>query len=98
MGIEIFAKFAVLRKMRKFWIIALLGIVLWGCTRSEEEDATLDQMEKGTPIKEAFQVRFTFSENAVMQAELEAPHAIEEESQNKVGHAQFFPEAEKRRR
>lgn len=63
--------------MRYFWIIALLMVATMACTRTEEEDATLDQFGKGTPIKEAFQVRFTFSENAVMQAELTAPHAIE---------------------
>jgi LPS export ABC transporter protein LptC len=77
MGNEIFPKFAVGKYMRNIWIIALLAFTVWGCTHSEEEEATLDQMQKGTPIKEAFQVRFTFSENAVMQAELEAPHAIE---------------------
>lgn len=37
----------------------------------------MKQFDEGTPIKEAFQVRFTFSENAIVQAELEAPHAIE---------------------
>jgi LPS export ABC transporter protein LptC len=62
--------------MRHYWIIALLALAAWSCTRSEEEDATLKQFE-GTPIKEAFQVRFTFSENAIVQAELDAPHAIE---------------------
>jgi LPS export ABC transporter protein LptC len=63
--------------MRNFWIIALLAIAALGCTRTEEEDATLKQFEEGVPVKEAFQVQFTFSENAIMQAQLDAPHAIE---------------------
>ena len=37
----------------------------------------MKQFDEGTPVKEAFQVRFVFSENAVVQAELDAPHAIE---------------------
>lgn len=68
--------------MRKIWSIALLAIVVLGCTRTEQEDATLAQFEKGTPVKEAFQVRFTFSENALLQAQLEAPHAIETKENN----------------
>ncbi len=68
--------------MRNFWFIALLMVATMACTRTEEEDATLKQYEKGKPIKEAFQVRFTFSENAVIQAELTAPHAIESKENN----------------
>lgn len=63
--------------MRRFGIIVLLTIAALGCTRSEEEDATLKQFEEGKALKEAFQVKFRFSENAIMQAELDAPHAIE---------------------
>jgi LPS export ABC transporter protein LptC len=37
----------------------------------------LKQFGEGIPIKEAFQVKFLFSENAILQAELNAPHAIE---------------------
>ncbi len=68
--------------MRQFWIIVLLAFAAWSCTRTEEEDATLKQFEEGTPVKEAFQVRFVFSENAIVQAELEAPHAIEAREEN----------------
>lgn len=63
--------------MRHFLSVSLLILGLLGCTRTEEEEATLKQFDEGTPTKEAFQVRFVFSENAVVQAELDAPHAIE---------------------
>lgn len=63
--------------MRHFLLVSLLILGLLGCTRTEEEEATLKQFDEGTPTKEAFQVRFVFSENAVVQAELDAPHAIE---------------------
>jgi LPS export ABC transporter protein LptC len=63
--------------MRNIWIIALVALAAWGCTRTADENATLKQFEEGVPVKEAFQVRFTFSENALMQAQLDAPHAVE---------------------
>ena len=63
--------------MRQLFLFSILFLGLLGCTRTEEEEATLKQFDEGTPTKEAFQVRFVFSEDAVVQAELEAPHAIE---------------------
>lgn len=63
--------------MRYLFLFMLLPLAFLGCTRTEEEDATLKQFDEGEPVKEAFQVRFVFSENALVQAELDAPHAIE---------------------
>jgi LPS export ABC transporter protein LptC len=47
------------------------------CKRTEREDAMLDRLRDGGPQKEAFNVRFLFSEQGILQAELTAPHAIE---------------------
>lgn len=63
--------------MRYFVSISILIFSLLGCTRTKEEEATLKQFDQTTPTKEAFQVRFVFSEDAIVQAELDAPHAIE---------------------
>jgi hypothetical protein len=63
--------------MRYLLTFLLLATLSFGCVRTEGETATLQQFGAGTPVKEAFQVRFVFSENAIVQAELDAPHAIE---------------------
>jgi hypothetical protein len=63
--------------MRYILYFLLLSSLFLGCVRTEGENATLQQFGAGTPVKEAFQVRFVFSENAIVQAELDAPHAIE---------------------
>lgn len=63
--------------MRHILLFAILTLFLLGCTRTEAEEATLKNFGDGAPIKEAFQVKFVFSENAIIQAQLEAPHAIE---------------------
>lgn len=76
MEIEIFRNFVTLF-MRTLLGLFLFIFCLLGCTRSKEEEAHLKLFDETTPTKEAFQVRFVFSEDAVVQAELEAPHAIE---------------------
>lgn len=63
--------------LQKLLTLTLTLTLLIGCGRSEEEEAYLRHLEEGAPIKEAFDVRFIFSEKAVIQATLEAPHAIE---------------------
>jgi hypothetical protein len=63
--------------MRHILIFSILVLFFLGCTRTEAEEATLKNFGDGAPIKEAFHVKFVFSENAIVQAELEAPHAIE---------------------
>lgn len=68
--------------MRFIFFLSLVTVALFGCTRTEEEEATLKQFQDETPLKEAFQVRFVFSENAIVQAELDAPHAIESKENN----------------
>ncbi|MEM0996292.1 MAG: LPS export ABC transporter periplasmic protein LptC [Bacteroidota bacterium] len=55
----------------------LLIVLLSACSRTEEEKARLKQFEEDGPVREAFNVRFLFSEQALLQAELTAPHAIE---------------------
>jgi LPS export ABC transporter protein LptC len=59
--------------------IALLSllVLLSACSRTEEEKARLKQFEESGPMREAFNVRFLFSEQAILQAELTAPHAVE---------------------
>lgn len=53
--------------------------LIWGaCTRTPREQALLDRLKEGAPQKEAFNVRFLFSEEGKLQAELVAPHAIEQ--------------------
>ncbi len=75
---KIIRNFANTSSMEKRFLILVLGVLLsFGCTRTEKENAHLKHLEEGTPVKEAFQVKFLFSENAVMQAQLDAPHAIE---------------------
>lgn len=56
-----------------FWI---LSVILLGCSPTKEE---LDFIKpnKDVPLREAFNVRFIFSEEAVIKATLEAPHAVE---------------------
>lgn len=63
--------------MRKALLFLLSTTFLLGCTRTEEEDATLKSFQDNKPVKEAFNVRFVFSEDATVQAELQADHAIE---------------------
>jgi hypothetical protein len=75
--IEIIRSFANRFSMRYILFFLLLVTLSFGCVRTEGETATLQQFGAGTPVKEAFQVRFVFSENAIIQAELDAPHAIE---------------------
>ena len=58
-------------------LILLLLLLASACSRTEEEKQHLKQLEDIGPVKEAFNVRFLFSEEAVLQAELNAPHAIE---------------------
>ncbi|MEM7040407.1 MAG: hypothetical protein AAF570_25800, partial [Bacteroidota bacterium] len=89
---------------RIVYITFLLFAFVVGCSRSEKESAYLKRLEDEGPIKEAFDVQFIFSEMAVIQAELIAPHAIEkkEEEQevrifDKGLHLKFFtPEGEKK--
>lgn len=59
--------------------ITLLFVLLLAtaCSRTEKEEQYLKDLEDTGPIKEAFNVRFLFSEQAILQAELNAPHAIE---------------------
>lgn len=60
-----------------FYTIILSTLLTAACTRSEREEAILERLKEGAPQKEAFNVRFLFSEQGVLQAELNAPHAIE---------------------
>jgi LPS export ABC transporter protein LptC len=69
--------FAYCSSMRRIFQMLVLVFSLWGCTRSDKENEHLKHLEEGAPIKEAFQVKFLFSEDAILQAKLEAPHAIE---------------------
>jgi|GEM_PF-5587741 len=55
--------------------ICLLLLFTTSC--SPEEQEVLVEQEENAPIREAFQVRFVFSEMAEVKAALEAPHAIE---------------------
>lgn len=75
---KIFRNFADASSMKTRFIILIIGLFAFSaCTRTEKENAHLKHLEDGAPVKEAFQVKFLFSENAIMQAQLEAPHAIE---------------------
>lgn len=60
-----------------FYIVVLFffGFAM-GCQPTEEEKNYLKHLDE-EPVKEAFNVRFIFSEKAIIQATLEAPHAIE---------------------
>lgn len=51
--------------------------LLLGTSCSSEEEDVFVEKEDNAPIREAFQVRFIFSEMAEVKASLEAPHAIE---------------------
>ena len=67
----------------RYILFLMAMVVLAACGRTEEEEAYLKKLEEQGPLKEAFDVKFIFSEMAVLQAELEAPHAIE--AKEKVG-------------
>ena len=56
----------------------LLGgaLLLSACSRTEREKEFLNP-KSDVPVREAFNVRFVFSEEAVIKATLEAPHAVE---------------------
>lgn len=59
-------------------IAILLSLILFaGCSRTEEEKQYLKNLQDEGPVREAFNVKFLFSEQAVLQAELTAPHALE---------------------
>lgn len=71
-----------MQQIIRYVIIALIvgGVVflgIKGCSRSEEEQAFLDELQKEGPVQEAFNVDFIFSEMANVQARLRAPHVIE---------------------
>lgn len=61
--------------------LSIIGVLIYlgfrGCTRTEEEQAFLNEMQKDGPVQEAFNVEFVFSEMAEIQARLTAPHVIE---------------------
>lgn len=61
---------------RIFYITFVLITFLLSCERTPEEEAYLRHLEEAGPMQEAFDVHFIFSEMAVIQAELTAPHAI----------------------
>ena len=67
MEIEIFRNFVTLF-MRTLLGLFLFIFCLLGCTRSKEEEAHLKLFDETTPTKEAFQVRFVFSEDLARQA------------------------------
>jgi LPS export ABC transporter protein LptC len=56
-------------------LLTLLGVA---CSRTPREQALLNRLKEGAPQKEAFNVSFLFSEEGRLQAELTAPHAIEQ--------------------
>lgn len=51
--------------------------MLLGACSSSTEELGPEGLDKNAPIREAFQVRFVFSEMADVKAALEAPHVIE---------------------
>lgn len=63
------------------YILCFLALILVSCARTEREKELLAP-KKDVPIREAFNVRFVFSEEAVIKATLEAPHALEREITN----------------
>jgi len=58
-----------------FLVIVLFAL---GCARTQREKEFLNP-RTDVPLREAYNVRFVFSEEAVIKATLEAPHAIERE-------------------
>lgn len=83
--------------LRSIISFTCLCLALASCGRTAHESDVLDRLKVGGPQKEAFNVRFLFSEQGVLQAELTAPHAIEskEDEQDvrifdKGLHIQFF--------
>ena len=66
----------------KYAILAVILVsIAWvfrsGCTRTDQEQAFLDEIQKEGPVQEAFNVKFLFSEMANVSARLLAPHVIE---------------------
>jgi hypothetical protein len=59
-------------------MVPCLALLTCSCKRTERESAILRRMnEESVPLKEAFNVRFLFSEQGILSAELLAPHALE---------------------
>lgn len=72
---RIFTRFTM--KIHASIAILIAVFLIAGCSRTEEEKQYLKNIQDTGPVREAFNVRFLFSEQAVLQAELEAPHALE---------------------
>lgn len=66
----------------------LLVFLLAACSGNEKERRLLEEMTQEDPVQEAYNVEFIFSEMAVIQARLEAPHVVEINENNKE--VQYF--------
>lgn len=61
---------------KHYILFCTISAILFGCAPTKEELEYLNP-QKDVPLREAFNVRFIFSEEAVIKATLEAPHAVE---------------------
>ena len=77
LAIEIFLFLCPFSMKIHTYILFLILAICTGACSSDEEELDPSAIDKNAPIREAFQVRFVFSEMAEVKASVEAPHVIE---------------------
>ncbi len=63
--------------MNKNFIFLILSLFLFACSLSEKEKKTISDLTDQLPVQEAFNVTYLYSDSAVLQAKLTAPHVLE---------------------